>query len=124
MDSILTSIKKLLGVDEEVTHFDPDITIHINSALFALNQLGVGPTEGFFIIDKTATWVNLIGERKDLEAIKTYVYLKVRLIFDPPTNSFLVDAINKSIAECEWRINVQVDTPTVVVETPTGEGGV
>ena len=108
--SILTSIKKLLGPDEEDTSFDTDITIHINSALFRLNQLGVGPAEGYVVTDKSQTWSDFIGSnRKDLEAIKTYVYLKTRLLFDPPQSSFLVDAIKSQITEYESTINMQAE---------------
>jgi len=107
--SILTSIKKLLGLDDLYTQFDTDITIYINSVLMSLTQLGVGPVEGFFITDKTVTWPDFIGQRKDLEAVKSFVYLKVRLIFDPPTSSFVVDAITRQIAELEWRINIQAE---------------
>lgn len=111
MDSILTSIKKLLGIEEEYTQFDTDITIYINSSLMVLNQIGIGPKCGFNIQDKMSTWRDFVGERIDIEAIKSYVYLSVRLIFDPPQNSFLVDAINKQINELLWRLNVQVETP-------------
>jgi hypothetical protein len=109
MESILTSIKKLLGIEEEDTSFDKDIVIYINSVLFNLNQIAVGPTEGFSITSKTETWENFLGTRKDLEAVKTYVYLKVRLMFDPPQSSFLVDAIKTQVTELEWRINVQAE---------------
>lgn len=109
MESILTSIKKLLGLDEEYTHFDTDIVVHINSALFRLHQLGIGPTECLSIKDKETKWSELFLDRNDLEATKTYVYLKVRLVFDPPQTSFLLEAINKQIAELEWILNVQVE---------------
>lgn len=102
--SILTSIKKLLGVEEEYTHFDSDIIIHINSAFMNLNQIGVGPTSGFRIQDATSEWSDFI-ERTDLEGVKTYIYLKVRLIFDPPQMGYLVDAIKDQIKELEWRLN-------------------
>lgn len=108
MESILTSIKKLLGPDEVYDHFDPDIIIHINSVLMILTQLGVGPDEGFYICDKNAVWTDFVPE-KNVEAIKTYVYLKVRLIFDPPQSSALIAAIEKQITELEWRINVMVE---------------
>ena len=107
--SILTSIKKLLGPTEEDTSFDVDITMHINSAFFRLNQLGVGPSEGFFITDKTNTWEDFLESRTDLEAVKTYVYQKVRLVFDPPQSGFLVEALKESIKEFEWTINVQAE---------------
>jgi len=109
MDSILTSIKKLLGIEEDYNQFDTDIIININSTLMALTQLGVGPVEGFSITDKTATWTEFLDGRKDLEGVKTYVYLKVRLLFDPPQTGFLVDAIKNQIAELEWRLNIQAE---------------
>ena len=109
MESILTSIKKLLGPEESYDHFDTDIIIHINSALMVLNQLGVGPVEGFSISNKEAVWTDFVPE-KNVEAVKTYVYLKVRLIFDPPQSSFLVAAIEKQITELEWRLNVKAET--------------
>ena len=107
--SILTSIKKLLGPTEDDTSFDVDIIMHINSAFFRLNQLGVGPSDGFFITDKTKTWEEFLVARKDLEAVKSYVYQKVRLLFDPPQSAFLVEALKESIKEFEWTINVQAE---------------
>lgn len=107
--SILTSIKKLIGPTEDDTSFDVDIIMHINSAFFRLNQLGVGPSEGFSITDKTKTWEEFLGARKDLEAVKSYVYQKVRLVFDPPQSAFLVEALKESIKEFEWTINVQAE---------------
>ena len=112
MESILISIKKLLGIAEEYTHFDQDVMININSALMTLNQLGIGPSNGFVVQDNGTMWSDFIGGRTDLEAIKTYVYLKTRLTFDPPQSGFLVEAINKQIAELEWRLNVQVEGGT------------
>lgn len=109
MESVLTSIKKLLGIQEEYTHFDTDIIIHINSVFMILTQLGVGPENGFSISDSTATWNDFIPGDSNLEAVKTYVYLKVRLLFDPPLNSAVIEAINRSISEFEWRLNVSVD---------------
>lgn len=109
MDSILTSIKKLLGITEDYEHFDQDVIMHINSALSALTQLGVGPEAGFFIEDSSAIWSDFVGNTSKLEFIKTYIYLKVRLVFDPPTSSAVIEAINRQISELEWRINVTVD---------------
>lgn len=109
MESILTSIKKLLGIEEEYIHFDSEITMHINYVFTILLQLGIGPVNGFLIADSSATWVDFIGERIDLEAIKTYTYLKVRLAFDPPQNSFLVTAIENQIKELDWRLCVQAE---------------
>lgn len=108
MDSILTSIKKLLGIDEEYTHFDADIIMHINSVLFILNQIGVGPSEGFVITGEDETWEDFMPEAKMLkvQSVKTYIYAKVRLIFDPPTSSTAMQALKDLIAELEWRLNI------------------
>lgn len=111
MESILTSIKKLLGIDEDDTSFDTDVIIHINSAFMILTQLGVGPSEGFSISDETAVWTDFISDTKKIEAVKTYTHLRVKLIFDPPTSAFVTAAIETQIKEIEWRINVAVETP-------------
>ena len=110
MESILTSIKKLLGIDEEYEHFDSDIIMHINSVFMILNQLGVGPTEGFSIKDKTATWEDFVTDLTKVEAIKSYVYLKVKLLFEPPLSSSVMESINRTISELEWRINVAAES--------------
>ena len=107
MDSILLSVKKMLGITEEYTQFDPDIIMHINSALFILNQLGVGASK-FQVHDDSETWSDFI-DIENLELIRSYVYLKVRTLFDPPQSGPLSEAINRSISELEWRINVEVD---------------
>ena len=112
MESILTSIKKLLGITEEYEHFDNDIIMHINSVFMILTQLGVGPSEGFSISDKTTTWYDFIPSGTNLEGVKSYVYLKVRLLFDPPQASGVMDAIKNQIGELEWRLNVEAETPT------------
>ena len=109
MDSILTSIKKLLGIDEEYTQFDNDIIMHINTVFLNLTQLGVGPEEGFLIEDDAATWDDFIGDSNQLQAVKTYVYLKVKLLFDPPLSSSVIESINRIISELEWRLNVAVE---------------
>lgn len=119
MDSILISIKKMLGVDEFCDHFDTEIIIHINSALMVLTQLGVGPSKGFLITDSSQKWNDFVSDRTDIESIKTYVYMKVKLIFDPPQMSALIDSMNNTIREFEWRINVAVDPG----ETMEGEEG-
>ena len=105
MDSILTSVKKMLGIAEEYTHFDADLIMHINSVFMILAQLGVGPSEGFFIEDDTATWDEFIQDKKEINFVKSYVGLKVRLLFDPPTSSSQIDNTNKLINELEWRLN-------------------
>ena len=109
-DSILTTIKKLLGITEEYEHFDQDIIMHINSVFMILTQLGVGPSNGFSISDKTATWDKFIEEGTNLEAVKSYVYMKVRLLFDPPLSSAVMECINRSINELEWRLNVSAES--------------
>ena len=103
MDSILTSIKKLLGIQEDYTHFDADLVITINSVLAILTQLGVGPEDG------SATWVDFIGDTTTLEMVKSFVHLRVRLLFDPPQNASLADAIDRMARELEWRIQVAAD---------------
>lgn len=110
MESILTSIKKLLGIEASYEHFDPDIIIHINSAFMILTQLGVGPSEGFAIDDEDSLWSDFLGDDSRIEAVKTYVYLKVKLLFDPPLSSSVIESINRSINELEWRLNVAVET--------------
>lgn len=112
MESILTSIKKLLGITEEQTSFDSDIIMHINTVFSILTQLGVGPSTGVFISDDSDTWDELIPEGANLELVKTYVYMKVRLMFDPPSSSAAMEAVNKNISELEWRINTMVETPS------------
>lgn len=94
----------MLGIDEGDINFDTDIIIHINSVLSILRQLGVGPSEGFYITGKDETWKELLLEDNTLEHIKSYVYLKVRLIFDPPTSSAVLDAMKQGVAEYEWRV--------------------
>ncbi len=106
MESILTSIKKLLGIAEEDTNFDQDLIMHINSVFMILTQLGVGPSKGFAIKDENDVWSDFIPEQSSLEAVKSYVYMKVRLMFDPPLSSAVADAINRNISELEWRLNV------------------
>ena len=106
-NSILTSIKKLLGITESCTDFDTDIIMHINTVLMTLNQLGIG-TEGFQIEDKNAVWSEFIESNK-LAATKSYVHLRVKLLFDPPLNSAIIEAIKESIRELEWRLNVRVE---------------
>lgn len=109
MDSILNSVKKMLGLTEEYDYFDPDIIMHINSVFMILNQLGVGPQNGFSISDKTTTWDEYFSDDQNVEAVKSYMYMKVRLMFDPPLSSSVTDAINRNISELEWRLNASVD---------------
>ena len=116
-ESILTSIKKLLGIDESYEAFDTDIIIHINSALFFANQLGIGPASGFRIADKSKVWSDFVGSRQDLDGVQDYVYLKVKIVWDPPQAGYLVEAIKEQIKELEVRLNWQAENP------PT-EGGI
>lgn len=112
-ESILVSIKKLLGIDSEYTHFDTDIIMHINSVLSVLTQLGVGPSEGFVIEDSNALWTDFLSSARDIEMVKSYIYLKVRLLFDPPTSSAAMESAKQLISELEWRINIAVDSGQV-----------
>ena len=112
MDSILTSIKKLLGIAEDYESFDNDIIMHINTVFSILRQIGIGSEDGFAIEDKEATWDDFITDEDDLlkiQMIKTYVYQKVRLLFDPPTNASFIEALNNSIKELEWRLYIEKD---------------
>lgn len=117
LDSILLSIKRLLGIDLICEDFDDEIVIHINSVLVILSQLGVGPPGGFIVTDTSQTWSMFAGGRTDIEFIKTYVFMKVKLIFDPPQSSSAIESMNRVISELEWRINVAVDPE----ETTEGE---
>lgn len=109
-NSILLTIKKMLGIAEEYLAFDIDIITNINSVFLTLNQLAVGPEEPFQIMSDEETWFDFLGDDvKALPGVQTYVYLKTRLLFDPPTNSFLVDAQEKQCAEFEWRLNIQAE---------------
>lgn len=110
MESILTSIKKLIGITEDYKHFDTDIIIHINTIFMYLSQIGIGPSDGFSISDETTTWEDFLpSDNKNFEAVKTYIYLKTRLIFDPPQSSSTMEAMKQTISELEWRLNVEAE---------------
>lgn len=109
IESILDSVKKQLGIAPDYEHFDPDIIIHINTVFSILHQLGAGPEDGFSISDASAVWADFLPDSPKLNFVKSYVYLKVRLLFDPPTNSSVTEATNRMIDELEWRINAAVD---------------
>jgi hypothetical protein len=109
MESILTSVKKMLGIEKEYTHFDQDIIMHINTVLSILTQIGVGPSTGFSIQDENAIWSDFVPANPLLEPIKTYTYLKVKLIFDPPLSSAVTESYNRTISELESRISYIVD---------------
>ena len=109
MESILVSIKKLLGIAEEYTHFDHDLIMHINSVFMILTQLGIGPAEGFIIEDKTSDWSDFIEDPIQLQLVKSYMQLKVKLLFDPPLSSAVIESMNRMISEFEWRLNVSAE---------------
>ena len=109
MESILTSIKKTLGIYEEDTSFDVDIIMHINTVFMILRQMGIGPSNGFRVTTSYDTWNDYLSDISLIESVKTYVALKVRLIFDPPASSAIIEAMNRTISELEWRLNVQSD---------------
>lgn len=108
-ESILTSIKKIIGITEEYDQFDTDIIMHINSVFMTLSQLGVGDNKGFFITSKDNKWNEFLEEGLLLNHIKTYIYLKVKLLFDPPSNTNTLESTTRMIKECEWRINTQAE---------------
>lgn len=109
MESILTSIKKLLGISKEYEHFDNDLIMHINSVFLILTQLGVGPKNGFIIEDDSDLWTDFIDDPTKLQAVKSYVFLKVKLLFDPPLSSAVIESTNRMISEFEWRLNVEAE---------------
>lgn len=104
----------MLGIESQYTHFDQDVIFDINTVLMTSNQIGVGPETGFLITGASETWKDLLGERTDLEAVKSYIYLKVRLLFDPPSSSFVLDAMQRQAAEIEWRLLIQVENTAYV----------
>jgi len=116
MDSILTSIKKLLNIDAEETYFDGDIVIYINSALMVLNQIGVGPAIGFSISDATATWTDFLSVNTMLDSVKSFVHMSVKLEFDPPSTSFGIESLKRSIERYEWRIMTMAETSVIANE--------
>lgn len=109
-ESILNSIKKLLNISKDEHAFDTDIIIHINSVISALLQIGIGPSEGFRVSDESDTWQDYITDEQKIDYIKTYIYLKVKLIFDPPLNSSLMQSFNETIRELEWRLHINYES--------------
>ena len=110
-DSILNSIKRLLGPGADHTEFDQEILMDINGVFFELQQLGVGPEEGFTVYDESAEWIDFTDNENLLSAIKPYMYLKVKLIFDPPTSSSVLTSFENMVNRFEWRINVAAESP-------------
>lgn len=117
-DSILTSVKKALGIEESYIVFDPDITMHINSVFSTLNQLGIGAAQGFMIEDKIPIWDAFLEGDLRLNNVKTYVFLRVRLLFDPPQTAHATTAYQEQIKELEWRINAQREDEKWIEPTP------
>lgn len=115
--SVLDSVKKQLGLSDSYTAFDPDIIMGINSVFLILNQLGVGPANPFSIEDNTAEWDDFFDGNEQIELVKSYMYLKVRLIFDPPSTGVLHEAMERQIQEFEWRLNVYAETGQKKKET-------
>ena len=108
--SILTTIKKMLGLDKDYDVFDEEIKVHINSVFMYLNQLGVGPDTPYSITGESEKWLQFTPDVDDANALKTYMYLRIKLMFDPPNTSFVLKSIQDQITELEWRLNVQVDS--------------
>lgn len=108
-ESILTSIKKLLGITEDYQYFDTDIIMHINSVFMILMQLGIGPANGFSITGDSEVWSDFLSDATWFEGVKSYVYLKVKLIFDPPQSGTLLNAMEKQVSEFEWRCMEEAD---------------
>lgn len=128
--SILNSTKKTLGIADDYTAFDLDIITHINTALSTLTQLGVGPVGGFMIEDDGAVWEDFLGESDfQLNSVKSYVFLRVRQLFDPPTTSYLIESFDRQIREIEWRLNVHREetgwqspiSPSLIEELPNAD---
>lgn len=118
-ESILQSVKKLLGIDPSYDVFDTDVKIAINTAFMVLNQLGVGPTIPFSVTTGEETWADFSKSIGDIEAVKTYVYLRAKLLFDPPTSGVLHEAVERQISEYEWRLLIQAENPPEHPEEPT-----
>lgn len=107
MESILTSIKSLLGISEDTTVFDGDVLSGINGAFFTLTQLGIGPSEGFLVMDSITTWADFCNNSAALGGVKQYVYLKTKLFFDPPEHGYVMTQYESAVKELEWRLNEQ-----------------
>jgi hypothetical protein len=120
MESILTAVKQMLGLPEDYTAFDETIVMHINSVFLSLSQMGVGPAEGFTISDKEAKWDEIEVEPILIGYLKTYMFMKVKLVFDPPNSSYLLEAIDRQILQMEWRMTNHADSKVPLV-TPLEE---
>ena len=121
-DSIFNSVKKVVGLLGDVASFDEDILLHINSVVSTLRQLGLSIPADFYVRDDVQTWRDLLGEFRDLDLVKSYMTMKVRLMFDPPSSSFGLKSMEEMVKEYEWRINVLTDQPYSVPVPPSPEG--
>ena len=122
MESILNSIKKLLGIAEDYDYFDSDIIMHINSVFATLTQLGVGPEDGFSIDDESEKWEDFLPEERMLHSVKSYMFMKVKLMFDPPLSSAVIECTKEQIKELEWRLQVAVDSANTKSEEDIQNG--
>ena len=122
-NSIFNSVKKVVGLLGDDGSFDEDILLHINSVVSTLRQLGLSIPADFYVEDDVQTWQNLLGEFRDLDLVKSYMAMKVRLMFDPPSSSFGLASMTEMVTELEWRINVLTDQPYSVPVLPSPEGG-
>lgn len=122
MESILNSIKKLLGIAEDYDDFDSDIIMHINSVFATLTQLGVGPEDGFSIDDESEKWEDFLPEERMLHSVKSYMFMKVKLMFDPPLSSAVIECTKEQIKELEWRLQVAVDSANTKSEEEIQNG--
>ena len=121
-NSIFNSVKKVVGLLGDDGSFDEDILLHINSVVSTLRQLGLSIPADFYVEDDVQTWQNLLGEFRDLDLVKSYMAMKVRLMFDPPSSSFGLASMAEMVTELEWRINVLTDQPHSVPVLPSPEG--
>lgn len=124
-ESILNSVKKYLGLQADYDVFDQDVLMAINSAMMSLQQLGVGPATGFTVDSEAETWGSFLEEQPNVfvQGVRAFVYTKVRLLFDPPSTSFGIDALEKQMRELEWRLNVQVDPKPLYLQGVTNATG-
>ena len=122
MESILNSIKKLLGIAEDYDYFDSDIIMHINSVFATLTQLGVGPEDGFSIDDESEKWEDFLPEERMLHSVKSYMFMKVKLMFGPPLSSAVIECTKEQIKELEWRLQVAVDSANTKSEEEIQNG--
>lgn len=109
MGSVLNTIKTMIGIQADYTQFDTTIIGHINTVLMTLRQIGIGPEIPVLVTSDLDTWNKVLGDTTNIEAVKTYMALKVQLLFDPPSSSYVLEAKNRQAAELEWRLNIQVD---------------